>query len=185
MSQVFKLRYPTRFAASLALVLTSLGLSLDPPHLAGQVTSGTNSCPIRALQQERLATLRQLADLLEQKRRQGSASLAEVAAAKREAAEAGLELCDTPTERVRVLEQIVADTRLLASRAEQLAQSNLACQEVALTLKAELLRAQIRLERARAELSNEPTGSGQEHAPAGWALRAPKDVPGTGNTRLP
>ena len=49
----------------------------------------------------------------------------------------------------------------------QLAQNNLAFQEVALAMKADLLRSQIRLELARADLSSEPSGGGQAQAPAG------------------
>lgn len=151
MSQVFKLRYRTLFAASLALALTSLGFYLYPARLAGQVASVTGTHPIRELQEERLATLRQIVELVDQKRQQGGASMAEVAAAKREVAEAELEMCATPADRVKVLERIVADARIVADKASQLAQDNLISQELALAMKAELLRSQIRLERARAE----------------------------------
>ena len=169
MSQVFRLRYRSIFAAGLAIALTGLGIYLYPARLAGQVPPGTDPNPIRALQEERLATLRKIAELVDQKRRQGSASMAEVASAKREVAEAELEICANQTDRVRVLEQIVEDTRILASQAAQLAQDNLAGQEVALAMKADLLRSQIRLELARAELSSELNGSGEKRAPAGWA----------------
>jgi prophage DNA circulation protein len=185
MSRVFKLRYRTLFAASLALALASLGFYLYPARLAGQVTSGTDSHPIRELQEERLATLWQLADFVDQKRRQGSASMAEVASAKREVAEAELEICANQTDRLRILQKIVEDTRILASQAAQLAQNNLASQEVALAMKADLLRSQIRLELARAELSSELNGSGQKRAPAGWASRARNDVPLTRGERVP
>jgi hypothetical protein len=100
--------------------------------------------------------------------------MAEVATAKREVAEAELEICASPTDRLRLLEQIVEDTRILASQAARLAQNNLASQEVALAMKADLLRSQIRLELARAELSNEVNGSGQKPAQVGWASQAAK-----------
>jgi hypothetical protein len=169
MSQIFRFRYRTLFAASLTIALASLSFYLYPVRLAGQVSSGTATHPIRELQQERLATLRQIADLVDQKRRQGSASVAEVASAKRDVAEAELEICANQMERVKVLEQIVGDTMTLASQAAQLARNNLASQEVALAMKADLLRSQIRLELARAELSNELNGSGQKPAQVGWA----------------
>lgn len=77
--------------------------------------------------------------------------MAELAAAKREVAEAELEICANPADRVRVLEQIVEDARIVADKAAELARDKLVSQEVALAMKAELLRSQIRLERARAE----------------------------------
>ncbi len=185
MSQVFRLRYRSLFAASLVIALASLAFYLYPARLAGQDSPGPNPHPIRELQQERLATLRQIAELVDQKRRQGSASMAELAAAKRGVAEAELELCPNQAERVMVLDRVVTDARLLANQAAQLAQDNLASQESALTMKADLLRAQIRLELARAELSSELNGSGQQQAPAGWASRAREDLPLTRGERVP
>jgi len=171
MSQVFRLRYRTIYAAGLAIALVSLGIYLYPARLAGQVPSGTDPHPIRELQEERLNTLRTIVDLLDQKRRQGSASMAEVASAKREVAEAELEICTNQTERVIVLEQLVEDATIIESKAAQLAQENLASQEVALAMKADLLKSRIRLELARAELSNELNGSGQKRAPTDSASR--------------
>jgi len=172
MSQVFKLRHRTIFAAGLAITLASLGIYLYPTRLAGQVPSRAEPHPIRELQEKRLATLRTIVEIVDQKRRQGSASMSEVASAKREVAEAELEICANQTDRVRVLEQIVEDTRTLASQAAQLARNNLVSQEVALAMKADLLKSRIRLELARAELSSELTGSGQKRAPKDWASPA-------------
>jgi hypothetical protein len=169
MSQVFRLRYRSIFAAGLAIALASLGIYLYPARLAGQVPSGTDPHPIRELQEERLATLRTIVELVDQKRRQGSASMAELASANRDVAEAELEICATQTERVIVLEKIVEKARILESQAAQLAQDNLASQEVALAMKADLLKSRIRLERARAESSSELNGSGQVRVQAGWA----------------
>ena len=174
MSHVFNLRSGRIFAASLALALASLGVYLYPARLAGQVPSGTDTHPIRELQEERLATLRKIADLVDQKRRQGSASMAALALAKRDVAEAELELCANQTDLVIVLEKIVEEARLLESQAAQLAQNNLASQEMALAMKADLLLSQIRLELARADLSSEPNGSGQQPAQVGWASPAAK-----------
>jgi hypothetical protein len=99
MSQVFRFRYRTLFAASLTIALASLAFCLYPARLAGQVSSGRDAHPIGELQEERLATLRQLADLVDQKRREGSASMAEVASARREVAEAELEIFHEPSTR--------------------------------------------------------------------------------------
>jgi hypothetical protein len=172
MSQIIRLRYRTIYAAGLAIALASLGIYLYPARLAGQVPSGTDLHPIRELQEERLATLRQIVELVDQKRRQGSASMAELALAKREVAEAELEICANQTERVIVLEKIVEEARIFESKAAQLAQENLVSQEVALTMKADWLKSRIRLELARAELSSELNGSGQKRAPTGWASPA-------------
>jgi hypothetical protein len=111
--------------------------------------------------------------------------MADVTAAKREVAEAELEICANQMDRVRILEQIVEDTRLLASQTALLAQKKLASQEVALAMKADLLRSQIRLELARTELPAEPNGSGPQRTPAGWTSRAQNDVPLTRRERLP
>ena len=174
MSQVFKLRNRTIFAAGLAIALASLGMYLYPALLAGQVPSGTDPHPIRELQEERLATLRQIVELIDQKRRQGSASMAELALANRDVTEAELEICANQTERVIVLEKIVEDARIFESKAAQLAQENLASQEVALAMKADLLKSRIRLELARAELSNELNGRGQKQVQADHATAPAK-----------
>jgi hypothetical protein len=166
---VFKLRSRRIVSVSLAIALANLGLLLYATRLTGQVPLGTNAQPVRALQEERLATLRKIADLVEQRRRQGGASMAEVALAKRNVAEAELELCTSPADRVTVIEKIVDEARTLESQAAQRAQDNLACQEVALAMKADLLRWQVRLEQARAELPSELNGSGQKPPQVGWA----------------
>jgi hypothetical protein len=155
MSQVFRLRYRTIYTVGLAIALASLGIYLYPALLAGQVPSGTDPHPIRELQEERLATLRQIVELVDQKRRQGSASMADLALAKRDVAEAELEICANQTERVIILEKIAEDARIFESKAAQLAQDNIASQEFALAMKADWLKSRIRLELARAELSNE------------------------------
>lgn len=185
MCRVLRRRSRTLLAASLAIALAGLGAYLHPAPLAGQASAGADFPSIRELREERLATLRNLADLVDQKRRQGSASMVEVASAKREVAEAELETCANQADRVWVLERIVEDSRLLASQVAQLAQNNLASQEVALAMKAELLRSQIRLELARAGLSAEPNGSGAQQEPAAWSSRAQHDIPVTRGERFP
>jgi hypothetical protein len=174
MSQVFRLRYRTIYAAGLTIALASLGIYLYPARIAGQVPSGTGPHPIRELREERLATLRTIAELVDQKRRQGSASMAELASANRDVAEAELEICTNQTERVIVLEKLVEDAMIIESKAAQLAQENLVSQEVALAMKADLLRSQIRLELARAELSSEVNGSEPKPAQVGWASPSAK-----------
>lgn len=169
LSHVFKLRSRRIFAASLAIALASLGIHLYADRLAGQVPLGTNAHPVRELQEERLATLRKIVDLVDQRRRHGSASMAEFVVAKRNVAEAELENCTNPAERVMVLEKIVEEAKVLESQAARRAQDDNACQEVALAMKADLLRWQVRLERARAELSSELNGCAQKRPQVGWA----------------
>ena len=161
MSQVFKLRSRRTVAATLAVALASLGTLLYATRLAGQVCLDTHAHQIRELEQERLATLRRIVDLADQRRREGGASMAELALAKRNVAEAELELCADQTERVTILEKIVEDAKLLESQAAHLAQENIASQETALEMKADLLRWQVRLETARAETTGELNGRGQ------------------------
>jgi hypothetical protein len=174
MNQVFKLRHRNIFAACLAIALASLGIYLYPTRLAGQVSLRADAHPIRELKEERLATLRKIVDLIDQKRRQGGASMAEYALANREVAEAELELCANQTERVIILEKLVEDARIFESKAAQLAQDKVASQEFALAMKADWLKAKIRLELARAELSNELNSGGQTRAQAGWAAPSAK-----------
>jgi hypothetical protein len=174
MSQVFGLRNRGIFAASLSITLASLGIVLYAARLAGQVPSGADAHPVHELRVERLATLRKIVDLVDQKHRHGSASMADLVLAKRNVAEAELELCTNPAERVMVFEKIVEDARILESQAEQLAQGNVDSQERALVLKAELLRSQVRLELARAELSNQLNGGGSKPPQVGWASPAAK-----------
>jgi hypothetical protein len=169
MSQVFRLRYRPIYAAGLAIALTSLGIYLYPVLLAGQAPPGTDRHPIRELQEERLAILRQIVDLVDQKRRQGNASMAELALANRDVAEAELEICANQAERVIILEKIVEDARMFKSKAAQLAQDNVASQEFALAMKADWLKSRIRLELARAEVSNELNCRGQTQVQRGYA----------------
>jgi hypothetical protein len=174
LSHVFKLRNRRILAASLSIAFVSLGLFLHADRLAGQVLLGTNAHQVRELQEERLATLRKIVDLVGQRHRQGGASMTELVLAKRNVAEAELEICASQADRVLVLEKIVEDARTLESQAAQLAQDNVASQELALAMKADLLRSQIRLELARAELSSELNGSGQNPAQVSWASPAAK-----------
>jgi hypothetical protein len=174
MKQVIKLRYRTIFTAGLAITLASFGIYLYPAGLAGQGYLGADRHPIRELQEERLATLRTIAELIDQKRLQGNASMAELALANRDIAEAELELCANQTERVIILERIVEDARMFESKAAQLTQDKVVSQEFALAMKADWLKARIRLELARAELSSELTGSGQKSAQVNWSSSTAK-----------
>jgi hypothetical protein len=174
LSHVFKPRSRRIFAASLAIASVSFAILLYADRLAGQVLSGTNAHRVRELQEERLAILRTIVDLVDQKHGQGAASMAEFVLAKRNVAEAELEICASQAERIKVLEQIVEDARILESQAAKLAQDNVGSQEVALAMKADLLRSQVRLELARAEWSGELNGSEQNPAQVGWASPSAK-----------
>ena len=135
LSNIFKLRSRRVFAASLLIALGSLGIPLHADWLAGQVPLRTNTHQVRDLQEKRLATLRKIVDLVDQRFRHGGASMAELILAKRNVAEAELELCTSQAERILVFERIVEDVRVLESQAAQLAQDNAASQEVALAMR--------------------------------------------------
>ena len=152
MSTVFRLRNNRIFTASLTIFLASVGVYLYPARLAGEVPLRADTHQVGALREERLTTLRKIVNLVEQRRRKGSASMVDLVWAKRNVAEAELEICATQKERVMVLERIVEEARILESQAAQLAQNNAASEEVAWAMKADLLQSRIRLELARAEL---------------------------------
>jgi hypothetical protein len=174
MNHVWKLRSRRIVLLSVVSALVGLAIQLHADRFAAQSPSGTNAPQVRELQEERLATLRDLQGLVESRRRQGGACMAELVLAKRNVAEAELELCTTPAECVKVLEKIVADASVLESQAAQLARDNVAARETALAMKADVLRWQVRLELARAELSNELNGSGQNPAQVGWVFPSAK-----------
>ena len=156
--------------AGLALALGSFGFHLYAAWSKAEPSAGAQTQQVQALREDRLATLRRIVDLIDRRYHSGSASMAELLAAKRDVAEAELEACSSQKERVRVLEKMVADTSILEGQAVQLARKKVATEESALAIKADLLRLKIRLEEAQAELSSE-LDSGQETASGSLPLR--------------
>lgn len=84
--------------------------------------------------------------------------MADLAAAKRDLAEAELEMCATPLERVHVLEKMVATATLLEAQAERLAAQGAASEEAWLKTRAAVLQLRIRLQEARSKAVGELGG---------------------------
>jgi len=104
---------------------------------------------VKALQRERLATLREVADLTEAAARTGSVPVEKVIEARLAVFAAELELCAMHNERVRILEKTVVETRRLEAEAEKAVKSGTTPARVALIAKARRLEAEIALERAK------------------------------------
>ena len=144
------------------MALAGVGIHLFAAWPTGQTFSAAKVQQIRGLHEERLAALRKRVELVEQRCRSGSGSRAELLAAKRDVAEAELDTCASQEERVRVLEKMIADATILESQAAELARKNVASEEVALVIKADLLQLKIRLEEAQSELSSDPQGCNEK-----------------------
>ena len=105
--------------------------------------------PVRALQEDRLATLQRLEALMNAKYQAGQGSPAGLWTATQATAEAELDLCATPKERVAVLEGLVQKARSRESDLAQRAQNKLVGEETVLQAKADRLQAEIRLAQTR------------------------------------
>jgi hypothetical protein len=142
-------------AAGFTLALASLAVHLFAALPPRKVFPPSEAQQIGQLREERLATLRRIVELVDQRHRSGSASMAELVLAKRDVAEAELEICTNQMDRVFVLQKMVEDAAVLEVQAVRLAQKNVASEEAALAAKAGLLQLKIRLEDAQAQLSKQ------------------------------
>ncbi len=150
-----KLGYKGILVASLMIALTGAGFHLFAAWPAAEAVPPAKTQQAQALRLDRLATLRRRVDLVDQRYRTGSGSRSELLAAKRDVAEAELDTCAPQKERVSVLEKMVDDANILECQAAELARKNVATEEAALVIKADLLQLKIRLEEAQAALSRE------------------------------
>src|SRR5690242_20487426 len=137
---IVRLRYKSIVTAGIALALGSFAFHLYAARSRGEPAPAAQTQQVQALRDQRLATLRRIVDLIDGRYHSGSASMAELLAAKRDVGEAELEACADQKERVRLLEKMVDDTSVLEDQAVQLAQKNVATEELALAVKADLLR---------------------------------------------
>src|ERR1051326_2834702 len=106
----------------IAVILVVSYLLVNPPHVHAQVSQRNK---VRELQEQRLATLRILADLTADHYKSGLASSDEVLSATRAKDEAQLELCDSNKERIATLERIVVEAKLLEDQEAKLAANKL------------------------------------------------------------
>jgi hypothetical protein len=117
---------------------------------AGQPQAGAKSAHLKELLQERLTTAREASHLAMERFKNGQ-GLDEVREANRLLMEAELDLCDTAQERVAALEKLRAAAKDTAKLAEALVKVGQGPATTALLAKADLLRIEIALERAKAK----------------------------------
>jgi RNA polymerase sigma factor (sigma-70 family) len=113
------------------------------------------SSRVRELQKQRLAVLRELADIMKVRQRAGNVTAADVLTAERDVITAELELCATDKERVEVLERAVALEKQLEDLLAQQFRMGAGTVSPAdiLRVKAQRLRVEIDLEKAKARLA--------------------------------
>jgi outer membrane protein TolC len=134
-----------------SLVTASTGISsatlLDAQPSAEAGTTET----VRALLKDKLATLRELVPMLEERHRAGIVSIDKVSQAKIEVLKTELELTESAKEQVKLHEKIVAVAKEVEEALKARLASGLIEPMQVLRAKANRLDAEIALERARAK----------------------------------
>ena len=150
-----------RFVWLIASVLFA-GAALLPGRsiTLGQEPANPRKAGIKELQQEWLNTLRSVAKQEAMRAKTGQGTAQEALASARMLAEAELEVCESDKGRVAVLERILAVARDMEQLAESLVKSGQAPVSTALRAKADRLRFQIALERAKAAAGAKPVDGG-------------------------
>jgi hypothetical protein len=152
-----------RFASLTAIALLAwIALSTVRSPVIGQepVKAPDQGARIKVLQKEWLASVRAAAKLDAARVKSGQASPDEMLASTRMLSEAELDVCKSDKERAAVLENIVGTARDTERLAEALARTGQGRESVALKAKAERLRFEIALERAKSKAATEPTDGG-------------------------
>ena len=150
------LRSQIRVAPLTAVVLLTLTavypfisfLRMDAHEPAAPTDNGAK---LKGLLEERLMTARELVKQVTQRVKSGQAIADELLEPTRLAHEAALELCASDNERIAVLEKFLADAQENERLSTNLSKSGQARHSTALNAKAERLRVEIELERAKAQ----------------------------------
>jgi outer membrane protein TolC len=106
---------------------------------------------VKELQQERLATCREIVKQVETRYKNGQGNYDELHEASRMVLAAELELCTSDKERVAVLEKFLPEAKKYEAMAEALFKAGQGTQTSMLKARAERLRVEIDLERAKAK----------------------------------
>jgi hypothetical protein len=106
---------------------------------------------VHDLQEQRLATLRDLVTLMRNNYKNGDVSYDDLLNTTRARDEAELALSTSNKERIAILEKIVTAAKEEEEQAAQLAANNLLARRLLLQAKANLLQQEIYLEQARAQ----------------------------------
>ena len=143
-----RFRYCLRLFTVPAFALLLIGCwFLHSARVEGQVAQGGK---VRELQEQRVETLRDLLKMTAEHYKTGLANFEELAAATRAKNMAELDLCSSNTQRVAVLEKIVANARALEAQQAKLAANKLVPETTLLKARADRLQQEILLEQARA-----------------------------------
>src|SRR5262249_10353524 len=111
---------------------------------------------IKDLQKERLATVHDMARIVEERLRGGQASLDDLREVGRVVLEAELDACGSDQERVDIFEKRLARAKDHEKMADQLAKAGQMRPSSALLVKADRLKAEVDLARAKAKLARQP-----------------------------
>jgi hypothetical protein len=148
--------------ASLTAIVVFAWIALSPGHSpsVGQepVKPQDQGAKIKELQKEWLDAVRAMAKQEEARAKNGQAPPEEVMASTRTFAEAELEVCESDKERVTALEKILVMARDTEKLAAGFAKSGQGRESTALKAKAERLRYEIALERAKTKVAAKPIG---------------------------
>ncbi len=112
---------------------------------------GGQSSKVRDLEEQRLATLRNLVKITTARFKSGQASFDELRSATRAQEDAELDLCGSAQERIAVLERAVAEVKVCEDQQAKLAANNLLPDTTLLKTTADRLQQEILLEQARAK----------------------------------
>jgi hypothetical protein len=136
------------------------GIALSPGHLpvVGQepAKARDQDTKLKELQKEWLAAVRALARQEQVRAENGEASPDDILAVTRMVAEAELEVCESGKERIIVLQKIVGTARDTERLVEAQAKSGQGRESTVLKAKAERLRYEIALQRAKTQASAKP-----------------------------
>ena len=148
-----RFRRPSRMFVPIAVLVAACFLAgpgtLDAAPPAGRQDEKKET-KLRELLKERLATLRALAEMMNQASRQGELSAEKVYRAAQMVHQAELDLCDNDKERIAVLEKIVKAAKDYEDRTAEHAKAQVVPQSAILKAKVGRLEAEIALERAKA-----------------------------------
>ncbi len=120
-------------------------------HSARVEAQTSPSNKIRDLQEQRLATLRDLVKITTEHYQNGQASSDELWSATRARDEAELVLCPSNAQRIPILERIVKDAKMLEEQNGQLVSNKLLSRTIWLKAKADRLQQEVLLESAKAK----------------------------------
>lgn len=132
-------------------ILSTLLISYLFLHSVRAAAQVSQSSKVRNLQEQRLATLRDLVTITREHYNNGEVSSDELLSATRQEMEAELDLCASNKERIAVLERVLAGARALEEQAGKLAANKLLSKRSLLKATADRLQQEILLEQARAE----------------------------------